>query len=82
MWAALGGRKTVLPEERPTIDFAYACVVAIRDIAPGDTLSLDNVWVKRPGTGPIKAAAFETVLGRVAARLVRRDSQLSFEDIA
>ncbi len=82
VWAALGGRKTVLPEERPTIDFAYACVVAIRDIAPGDTLSLDNVWVKRPGTGPIKAAAFETVLGRVAARLVRRDSQLSFEDIA
>ena len=82
VFAALGGRKAVLPEERPTIDFAYACVVAIRDIVPGDTLSLDNVWVKRPGTGPIKAAAFETVLGRVAARLVRRDSQLSFEDIA
>jgi sialic acid synthase SpsE len=25
---ALGGGKTILPEEQPTIDFAYACVVA------------------------------------------------------
>lgn len=82
VFAALGGRKTVLPEEQPTVAFAYACVVAIRDIAAGEVLSLDNVWVKRPGTGPIKAAAFETLLGRVAARPIRRDAQLSFEDFA
>ena len=29
---ALGGNKTVLKEEQPTIDFAYACVVTIKDI--------------------------------------------------
>ena len=33
---ALGGTKDILPEEQPTIDFAYACVVATRDIALGE----------------------------------------------
>ena len=33
--AALGGTKDILREEQPTIDFAYACVVTIRDIVGG-----------------------------------------------
>jgi len=37
--SALGGTKDILTEEHPTINFAYACVVAIRDIAAGETLS-------------------------------------------
>ena len=82
IFAALGGHKSVLPEEQATIDFAYACVVAVRDIAAGDALSRENTWVKRPGTGPIKAAAFEDVLGRVAARRIPKDAQLSLEDLA
>jgi sialic acid synthase SpsE len=82
VFAALGGRKSVLVEEQPTIDFAYACVVAIRDIAGGATLSLENIWVKRPGTGAIRAAAFEGLLGRVAARPIRKDAQLALEDLA
>jgi sialic acid synthase SpsE len=81
VFAALGGHKSVLPEEQPTIDFAYACVVAVRDIAAGETLSPENLWVKRPGTGRIKAAAFDDVLGRVASRPIRKDAQLSFEDM-
>lgn len=51
IFQALGGRKNVLKEEQPTIDFAYACVVAIRDIRAGEELSMENIWVKRPGTG-------------------------------
>jgi sialic acid synthase SpsE len=82
VFAALGGSKAILPEERPTIDFAYACVVVTRDIEAGERLSQGNIWVKRPGTGGIKAAAFEEVLGRVAARPLRKNTQLSFEDLA
>ena len=40
------GSKTILPDEKPTIDFAYACVVAIRDIKPGEKLSTENIWVR------------------------------------
>lgn len=79
--AALGGRKMVLPEEQATIAFAYACVVAIRDIQPGEPLTKENVWVKRPGTGEIKAADYEAVLGRVAKRALRKNLQLSWADI-
>jgi N-acetylneuraminate synthase len=82
VFAALGGRKAILPEEQPTIKFAYACVVVTRDIEAGERLSHRNIWVKRPGTGSIKAAAFEEVLGRVAARPIRKDTQLSLEDLA
>jgi N-acetylneuraminate synthase len=82
VFAALGGHKSVLPEEQPTIDFAYASVVAIRDIGGGELLSRDNIWVKRPGTGGIRAAAFEDLLGRVAARPISKDAQLSLEDLA
>jgi sialic acid synthase SpsE len=81
VFAALGGRKSILPEERPTIDFAYACVVVTRDIAAGERLSPENIWVKRPGTGGIKAAAFDELLGRIVARPIRKDAQLSFEDL-
>lgn len=78
---ALGGSKTILPEEKPTIDFAYACVVAIRDVAAGERFSRENLWVKRPGTGEIKAVDFERVLGRVAKTAISKNSQLRWEQI-
>jgi sialic acid synthase SpsE len=79
--SALGGTKDILPEEQPTIDFAYACVVSIRDIAPGERLTSDNIWVKRPGTGEIRAAHFEGLLGRVARSAIPQNSQLKWSDV-
>jgi N-acetylneuraminate synthase len=78
---ALGGGKTILPEERPTIDFAYACVVSTRAIAAGETLSRENVWVKRPGTGEILAERFEDVLGKVAGTAIGADEQIRWEQL-
>jgi hypothetical protein len=78
---ALGGEKVILPEEQVTIDFAYACVVTTRAIAAGEPLSRDNTWVKRPGTGEIKAASWEGVLGRVAARPLEADVQVAWADL-
>jgi len=82
IFAALGGTKDILPEEQPTIDFAYACVVTIRDIAEGEELTKGNVWVKRPGTGEIKAAHYGAVLGAKARRSLRQNEQLKWRDIA
>lgn len=81
IFRALGGSKTILAEEQPTIDFAYACVVTIADIAEGETFTAENIWVKRPGTGEIKAVDFESVLGRKAKRALPRDVQLSRADL-
>lgn len=79
--AALGGSKNILPEEKPTIDFAYACVVAIRDIKPGEKLSTENIWVKRPGTGEIKAVHYDDLLGKTASNVISKDKQLKWVDV-
>jgi sialic acid synthase SpsE len=82
IFEALGGGKTILPEEQPTIDFAYACVVTIGDVQAGEEFSAANIWVKRPGTGEIKARDFERVLGRRAARAIPKNMQFRWSDIA
>src|SRR5205807_7803672 len=64
----LGGRKTVLKEEQPTMAFAYASVVSIRDVPAGCALTSEDVWVKRPGTGEVLAASNPDVIGRLTAR--------------
>jgi N-acetylneuraminate synthase len=81
IYHALGGVKEILPEEQPTIDFAYACVVAIRDIAAGEELTRKNIWVKRPGTGEIKARDFESVLGKRVSSAIWKDTQLRWADL-
>jgi sialic acid synthase SpsE len=81
VWEARGGSKTVLPEEQPVIEFAYATVVSIAPIKAGEELSLANVWVKRPGTGSIKADRLTAILGKQATRNLPADYQLRPEDI-
>ena len=81
MFLARGGSKGILPEEKPTIDFAYACVVAIKDIHKGDLLTPDNLWVKRPGTGEIKAVDYESILGKSALSDIPNGIQLTWNQI-
>ena len=78
---ALGGTKRILPEEQPTIDFAYASVVTINPIRKGQQLTMENIWVKRPGTGSILAVDFERVLGTTARRDLPMNTQVSWDDI-
>jgi len=82
VFQALGGRKDILPEEQPTIDFAYACVVSLRDLSPGMRLGPEDIWVKRPGTGEIRAVHFEALLGREMRKPVPANTQLHWDDLA
>jgi len=81
IYAALGGRKTVLQEEQPTIAFAYACVVTTRDIRAGEELTTENIWVKRPGTGEIKARHYLELLGRRVGEALSRDTQIKWANL-
>jgi len=78
---ALGGTKAILTEEQSTIIFAYASVVSIKPITKGEVLTKQNIWVKRPGTGEILAVDFERLLGKVAARAIPLNAQLSWQDV-
>lgn len=81
IFEALGGGKCVLPEEAPTIAFAYASVVAIADIRAGEALSEKNIWVKRPGTGEIRAERFPELLGRRAKADIPANAQIQWEQV-
>ena len=78
---ALGGKKEIQKEEQGTIDFAYACVVSIKDIKKGEIFSKENVWVKRPGTGEIKAVDYEKIIGKKATMDIPVDVQIRWLNI-
>ena len=78
IYQSLNGKKNILKEEKPTIDFAYACVVTIKQIKKGDVLSKENIWVKRPGTGQILAKDYDNVLNKVTKSDIPKDSQLEW----
>lgn len=80
--AERGGRKEPAREEQVTMDFAFATVVTIKPIKAGEALTRENLWVKRPGTGPIPAEQYEGLLGRVARRDLAPDVHVAPDDIA
>jgi N-acetylneuraminate synthase len=80
IWQMRGGTKEPAKEEQVTIDFAFATVCSIAAIKQGEKLSMENIWVKRPGTGKILAEHFDSILGKKALRDIKNDEQLDISD--
>lgn len=76
-----GGSKKAVLEEQATIDFAFATVVSIKKIKKGELFSKENIWVKRPGTGPILAEKYHDILGKIANSDIPIDQHISPSDI-
>lgn len=76
-----GGTKGPAREEQVTMDFAFATVVTIAPVRAGERFTTSNLWVKRPGTGPLPAERYEELLGRIARRDLAADTHLSMEDV-
>ena len=75
------GGKTYLKEEQVTRDFAFASVVAIKNILPGQKLNYKNIWVKRPGSGDFKAAELKKLIGLKAKREIQSNNQIKKKDV-
>jgi len=76
IFLARGGNKTEIREEQDTRNFAFASVVAIRDIAAGETLSSENIWVKRPAGGDFSTDEYYGLLGRQVMENIEADTQV------
>lgn len=76
-----GGKKEAAAEEQVTIDFAFSTVVAIADIEEGEAFTKDNVWVKRPGTGEIKAEHYNDVIGKTSTRKILKEDHINWNDL-
>ncbi|HSX56007.1 MAG TPA: N-acetylneuraminate synthase family protein, partial [Sphingomonas sp.] len=70
------GIKRPSPSEAKNRAIARKSIVAARDIAAGETLSVDNLTAKRPGTG-ISPMRWDEVVGRTAPRAFAADELIS-----
>ena len=56
-------------------------MVAIRDIAAGEPLTEENIWVKRPGGGDFGAADYDGLLGKKVTRTIANGAQIQHADL-
>ena len=80
LFQARGGKKGPVKEEHDVINFAFSSIVTIKKIKKGEQLTKDNIWVKRPGTGPLYAKDFKDVLNKFTKKDIDIDQHLNHED--
>lgn len=71
-----GGTKSAVPEEEQTIAFAFSSVVAIETIKPGDRLTRDNIWLRRPANGDFGPSDYDDLIGRRVLHRIPAGSQV------
>ena len=81
IWQSLEGTKEIQEIEKPVISFAYASVVTIKSIEKGEVFSLENIWVKRPGTGEFIGGDLYKILGKKAKTYIPKNVQIKSENV-
>ena len=76
-----GDKKDIIKEEKATSAFAFASVVADKEIKKGERFTEDNLWVRRPGGGDYLATDYENLIGKVSKRSIKKGSQLKVKDV-
>ncbi len=76
-----GGKKSAIKEEAKTIAFAFQSVVSTRDILKGEKLSIDNIFLRRPGNGDFKVKDFKNLLGKKVKTKIKENRQIKSTDI-
>jgi len=76
VFLASGGSREPALEEAVTMAFAFASVVATRNLRLGDVLNPENIWVKRPSGGDFDASELEGLYGQVVQAPVAENTQL------
>lgn len=82
IFSARGGDKNPVEAEAPTIAFAFASVVAIKDIEPGEILTEENIWVKRPGGGDFGVLDYDLLLGKKALLKIKKGYQIQRRQVS
>ena len=70
-----GGIKPILREKK-TANFAFASVVADRDIKMGSILNKNDIWVRRPGNGDFKADKYYSLIGKKVKVNIKKNTQI------
>lgn len=70
-----GGIKPILREKK-TANFAFASVVANKNLEIGTILNKNNIWVRRPGNGDFKAEEYYSLIGKKIKVKVKKNTQI------
>lgn len=82
IFEARGDEKAAIDAEAPTIAFAFASVVVTADLGPGQELSEENLWLRRPGGGDFNANDYDSLIGRKLVAPITRGERLTRAHIA
>ena len=66
--------------EEDVYRFARGSLVADADLKAGHVITEQDIWARRPGNGDIPAAEFDKIVGRVLAKDVSFNQQLTWSD--
>lgn len=81
IFKARGKYKGPVKEEKSTINFAFASLVATEDIFPGQKISKKNIFPRRPGIGDFLAKDFKKLLGRRVKNFINKNSLIKKKDL-
>ena len=81
IFEAKGGDKKPIKEERKTIAFAFQSVVSTANILKGEKLSLNNIFLRRPGNGDFKVKDFKKLIGKKVKKNIKKNYQIKKTDI-
>ena len=81
IFLAKGNYKGPVKEEKSTINFAFASLVATKNIKKGEKITKNNIFPKRPGIGDFKADSYYKVIGKKAKNFIEKNTLLKRKDI-
>ena len=81
IFIARNNSKMRAPSEDGVYKFARASVVADRTLTAGTILTEKDIWVRRPGSGPIPAQDYDKLLGKTLIKPKKLNDYIDWSDI-
>lgn len=81
VYLSRGNIKKSIPEEKKTINFAFASIAATKDILKGETFNSKNIFPLRPNSGYFKVKDYQKLIGRKSRNNIKKGFQLKKNDV-
>ena len=81
IFKAKGAGKKAIKGENSTLKFAFASVVATKEIKKGFKITKENCFPKRPGIGDFLAKDYKKVLGKTAKQTIKKNTLIKKNQI-
>ena len=80
VFLAMGNEKKVRKREEAIRAWAFRSIVSTCDIEPGEEITQNKIWSKRPGTG-IPSYLMDKVIGLKAISAIKKNTLVKAEDL-